>query len=150
MSEWFKKNGTKAQKFAHIEKQADSHKFLSGNLELVCEHLASYLVIYCVDLAVDPEVCSGAPTKTSVKEKERGLFLPWLVACVCVCVRVCARLFVRACFSANSNWMCKIKRIKKRNECEQTSIAFDCEDEIFDQRSNRLEPRRRHSIRRHL
>ena len=90
MSEWFKKNGTKAQKFAHIEKQADSHKFLSGNLELVCEHLASYLVIYCVDLAVDPEVCSGAPTKTSVKEKERGLFLPWLVACVCVCVRVCA------------------------------------------------------------
>lgn len=58
MSEWFKKHGKKAQKFAHISKQSDAHKFLSENMDLVCEHLASYLVIYCVDLAVDPEVRS--------------------------------------------------------------------------------------------
>lgn len=61
MSQWFKKNGKTAKKFAHLTKQAESHKFLSENMQLVCEHLANYLVIYCVDLAVDPDTEKDVP-----------------------------------------------------------------------------------------
>ena len=53
MTEWFRKYGDDVQKFAAIKSPQESHKFLSENMHLVCDHMASYLVIYCVDLEVE-------------------------------------------------------------------------------------------------
>ncbi len=53
MSEWFKKYGDLVQEFAAITRPDLSHKFLKEHINLVCDHMASYLVIYCVDRQVE-------------------------------------------------------------------------------------------------
>lgn len=50
---WFRKYGDDVQKYAALTTSEQSHKFLVDNLHLVSDHMASYLVIYCVDLEVE-------------------------------------------------------------------------------------------------
>jgi len=53
MTEFFKKYEKEIQTFGHLTDPKDSQKFLMENMHLVCDHLASYLVVWCVDLEVE-------------------------------------------------------------------------------------------------
>lgn len=53
LTEYFKEHGDEVKEFGMLSKTADSHKFLKDRMYLVCEHLASYLVIWAVDLQVE-------------------------------------------------------------------------------------------------
>lgn len=60
MTQWFRKYGDDVQKFAALKTPQESHKFLLENMHLVCDHMASYLVIFCVDLEVEEVRCAHA------------------------------------------------------------------------------------------
>ncbi len=66
MAEWFNKYGDQVQKFAALTKPEQSHKFLQENINLVCDHMASYLVIYCVDLEVEGVSFGGGKVQNTV------------------------------------------------------------------------------------
>lgn len=51
--EFTKKNRDKLKKFGMFKKYEDSERFLSDNPELTCEETANYLVLWCIDLAVE-------------------------------------------------------------------------------------------------
>ena len=48
-----KKNKDLLKKFGMIRKYDDSERFLSEHPTLVCEETANYLVLWCIDLAVE-------------------------------------------------------------------------------------------------
>lgn len=53
MTDFFKKYEKEVQAFGHLTEPKDSQKLLMENMHLVCDHLASYLVVWCVDLEVE-------------------------------------------------------------------------------------------------
>jgi len=50
---YFKTYDKECKQFGMMKKYEESHKFLRANMNLVCEHLGSFLVIWAVDLAVE-------------------------------------------------------------------------------------------------
>lgn len=55
MTEFFKKYEKEMQEFGLLTTPKASQKYLVEHMDIVCEHLASYLVVWCVDLAVEGE-----------------------------------------------------------------------------------------------
>jgi len=55
MQAFFKNNRSKAIAYAHLKDMKASQKYLAENPELLQDHLASFLVIYCVDCQVDED-----------------------------------------------------------------------------------------------
>jgi cell division cycle protein 37 len=53
MQSYFKEHGEEVKKFGMLSKYEEAHQFLKQRMYLVCEHLASYLVIWAVDLEVE-------------------------------------------------------------------------------------------------
>eukprot|EP00051_Salpingoeca_urceolata_P032078 m.14199 g.14199 ORF g.14199 m.14199 type:complete len:393 (+) comp4750_c1_seq1:418-1596(+) len=53
MNEFFKKNKKEIEYFGMLSDPEASMKYLMEHHELVCDHLASYLVVWCVDLEVE-------------------------------------------------------------------------------------------------
>ena len=53
MHEYFKQNGDRVEHFGMLSKYSESHKYLKENMDLVCEHLGSYLIIWAIDLQVE-------------------------------------------------------------------------------------------------
>lgn len=53
LSDYFNTYGKEVKHFGMLEKHEAAHEYLREHLYLVCEHLASYLVIWCVDLEVE-------------------------------------------------------------------------------------------------
>lgn len=51
--EFTKKNKDLLKKFGMFRKYEDSERFLSEHPALACEETANYLVIWCIDLAVE-------------------------------------------------------------------------------------------------
>ncbi|KAF6026519.1 CDC37 [Bugula neritina] len=51
--EFTKKNRSLLKKFGMFRKYEDSERFLSEHPELACEETANYLVLWCIDLAVE-------------------------------------------------------------------------------------------------
>lgn len=53
MAEFFEKYKKECRTFGMYSKPEDSQKYLREHPHLVCEHLASYLIVWCVDLQVE-------------------------------------------------------------------------------------------------
>lgn len=53
MQGWFQKNRDTVIKYSELKDMKQSQQFLAEHLDLLCDHMASFLVIYCVDLQVD-------------------------------------------------------------------------------------------------
>lgn len=53
MTAFFKKYGSEIEHFAMLSEPDESMKYLLDHVHLISEHLGSYLVIWCVDLAVE-------------------------------------------------------------------------------------------------
>jgi hypothetical protein len=53
MQAFFSKYKKESIAYAHLTDSKQSQKYLGEHPELLCEHLASFLVIYCVDCQVD-------------------------------------------------------------------------------------------------
>lgn len=53
MKQFVKENEKKLKEFGVLRKYDDSKKFLSENLQLVCENTANYLVIWCINLEME-------------------------------------------------------------------------------------------------
>lgn len=53
MTEFFKKYEKELQEFGLLTSPKASQQYLVEHMSLVCDHLASYLVVWCVDLAVE-------------------------------------------------------------------------------------------------
>lgn len=56
MKQFVKQNEKLLKQFGMLRKYDDSKRFLSENLQLVCEDTANYLVIWCINLEME-EVC---------------------------------------------------------------------------------------------
>lgn len=85
MTQWFRKYGDDVQKFAALKTSQESHKFLLENMHLVCDHMASYLVIFCVDLEVEEVRCVRAldigSCNFNAGHLDRELISPFFFAC---------------------------------------------------------------------
>jgi len=53
LNDFIKKYSKEIKHFGMLEKPEESHIYLREHPHLVCDHLASYLVIWCVDLVVE-------------------------------------------------------------------------------------------------
>lgn len=53
MKQFVKENEKKLKEFGMLRKYEDSRKFLNENPQLVCENTANYLVIWCINLAME-------------------------------------------------------------------------------------------------
>ena len=53
MGKFFEKYKDEMKHFGMLSKAEESQKYLKERLHLVCEHLASYLIVWCVDLEVE-------------------------------------------------------------------------------------------------
>jgi len=53
LTAYFKEHGDEVKAFGMFSKYEESHKYLKERMHLVCDHLASYLVIWAVDLEVE-------------------------------------------------------------------------------------------------
>lgn len=53
MSEFFDKYKSEMKHFGMLSKVEESQRYLKEHLHLVCDHLASYLIVWCVDLEVE-------------------------------------------------------------------------------------------------
>ena len=59
MSAFWKKYEKEMKEFGLLSKYEESYKHLQSHPHLVCEHMASYLAIWCIDLCVE-EACRTA------------------------------------------------------------------------------------------
>ncbi len=53
MAEFFEKFKKECRHFGMLSKPEDSQRYLRENPLLVCDHLASFLIVWCVDLQVE-------------------------------------------------------------------------------------------------
>ena len=53
LSAYFKEHGDEVKTWGMLSKYEESHKYLTGRMYLVCDHLASFLVVWAVDLEVE-------------------------------------------------------------------------------------------------
>ena len=53
MKEFFKQNESDLKKFGMLKRYNDSKEFLKNKPHLVCENTANFLVIWCIDLAME-------------------------------------------------------------------------------------------------
>ena len=53
MSAFWKKHEKEMKEFGLLSKYEESYKFLQARPHLVCENMASYLAIWCIDLCVE-------------------------------------------------------------------------------------------------
>ncbi len=53
MNTFWKKHSKDMKHFGMLSKHEESKKFLLEHPELVCDHMASYLAIWCIDLCVE-------------------------------------------------------------------------------------------------
>lgn len=53
LSAYFKEHGEEVKTWGMLSKYEESHKYLQSRMYLVCDHLASFLVVWAVDLEVE-------------------------------------------------------------------------------------------------
>lgn len=53
LSAYFKEHGDEVKAWGMLSKYEESHKYLKDRMYLVCDHLASFLVVWAVDLEVE-------------------------------------------------------------------------------------------------
>ena len=53
LTDFFHTRSDEMKEFGMLQKVEESHKFLKEHMYLVCDHLASFLIIWCVDLQVE-------------------------------------------------------------------------------------------------
>ncbi len=53
MTEYFDKYKPEVRTFGMLSKLEESQKYLMEHQHLVCDHLASFLIVWCVDLQVE-------------------------------------------------------------------------------------------------
>ncbi|XP_067950733.1 hsp90 co-chaperone Cdc37-like [Watersipora subatra] len=137
-----KQNKEKLKKFGMLRKYEDSERYLSDNPELACEETANFLVLWCIDLAVEEkeDLMAHVSHQTIVMQ-----FILELAKNLKVDPRACVKAFFTRIRQAEKQYLTAFNdelssfklRVKERAEIRLENARKELEEE---ERNARLGP----------